>query len=118
MKNPAGNWTNHGGILWDVKKNPHFPHQDHMAMSGLQVDMILEWQLDTNGYFQAERVIRWPMLRTLPDDTHASLQRRINRMKVPHRFSLMVSPTHSWRSGVFKSMGTYLFKAIGKRIWK
>jgi hypothetical protein len=72
-----------GGILWDVKKNPHFPHQDHMAMSGLQVDMILEWQLDTNGYFQAERVIRWPMLRTLPDDTHASLQRRINDEGAP-----------------------------------
>ncbi len=66
------------GIQWDLKSKPYLPHQDHMAMSGLQVDMILEWQVDAEGHFSAERVIRWPMLRTLPDDTHASLQRRIN----------------------------------------
>jgi hypothetical protein len=52
-------------------------------MSGQAVDLILEWALDEKGHFAAERVIRWPMLRTLPDDTHASLQRRLADGQVP-----------------------------------
>ncbi|NQV33607.1 MAG: hypothetical protein HQ515_13025, partial [Phycisphaeraceae bacterium] len=67
-----------GGILWDLTDNARLPHKDHMAMSGRSVDMILEWTIDTDRHFSAERLIRWPMLRTLPDNTHASLQRRLS----------------------------------------
>lgn len=73
-----------GGILWNLQARSKYPHQDHMAMSGLKVDMILEWQLNEKGHFSAERVIRWPMLRTLPDDTHASLQRRVKDEGLPN----------------------------------
>ena len=66
-----------GSIFWDLESSDNLPHNDHMAMSGQSVDMILEWGIDSLGSFYANRLIRWPMLRTLPDDTHASLQRKL-----------------------------------------
>lgn len=65
-----------GAIVWDLESSDELPHNDHMAMSGQSVDMILEWGIDSQAGFYANRLIRWPMLRTLPDDTHASLQRK------------------------------------------
>lgn len=47
-------------------------------MSGRTVDLILEWSLDGDGVFHSTQLIRWPMLRTLPDNTHASLQRKLS----------------------------------------
>lgn len=66
-----------GEIVWNLDSKNALPHDDHIAMSGQFVDMILEWGLDESGSFYADRLIRWPMLRTLPDDTHASLQRKL-----------------------------------------
>ncbi|WP_200976447.1 hypothetical protein [Echinicola sp. 20G] len=66
-----------GGIVWDILEKEKIPHKDHMEMSGQKVDLILEWGIDSLGSFEATRVIRWPMLRTIPNDTHASLQREM-----------------------------------------
>ncbi len=73
------NWQlgEQGDIIWNINQYTVLPHADHMAMSGQSVDMILEWGVDSPGSFYADRLIRWPMLRTLPDDTHASLQRKM-----------------------------------------
>ncbi len=71
-------WALHprAGVTWDLSARPAVPHSDHLAMSGRKVDMILEWGVDERGHFSATRVIRWPMLRTVPNDTHASLELR------------------------------------------
>ena len=61
------------GITWGV--DSRLPHKDHIAMSGKSVDAIVEWSIDTNARLAVRRQIRWPMLRTIPDDTHASLSR-------------------------------------------
>ena len=66
-----------GDIVWNLKVDDTLPHKDHMAMSGQKVDMILEWGINSSGGFEAERLVRWPMLRTIPDNTHASLERRL-----------------------------------------
>ena len=50
--------------------------KDHFAMSGRTVDVIFEWTVSSNQAFSSSAFIRWPMLRTLPDDTHASLKDR------------------------------------------
>ena len=78
-------YSDKGTLEWlpDRDLTVHYPHEDHIAMSGFSVDMILEWQVDSNREFSATRVIRWPMLRTIPDDTHASLQRRLNDIDDP-----------------------------------
>ena len=67
-----------GRIHWDPEPGEALPHRDHMAMSGRTVDLILEWEVDAEQTFHATRVVRWPMLRTLPDDTHASLSRELD----------------------------------------
>ncbi|MCK5442436.1 MAG: hypothetical protein KAJ23_11135, partial [Maribacter sp.] len=32
-----------GAIVWNLDPNDVMPHEDHIAMSGQFVDMILEW---------------------------------------------------------------------------
>lgn len=71
------------GIEWPVEAETALPHADHFAMSGRTVDLILEWQVKAERGFAATRVVRWPMLRTLPDNTHASLQRKLDDAEVP-----------------------------------
>lgn len=75
-----------GGIYWNLRSNETLPHADHIAMSGQHVDLILEWNINSKGEFQATRVIRWPMLRTIPDDTHASLQKKLKDQDDPIPF--------------------------------
>jgi len=50
--------------------------KDHFAMAGRTADVIFEWAVATNQAFSSSAFIRWPMLRTLPDDTHAALKDR------------------------------------------
>ena len=75
--------TDDGGIEWDLSTYNAVPHKDHMAMSGRTVDMILEWEIDRDYAFSAVHLVRWPMLRTIPDDTHASLSRKLSTKKEP-----------------------------------
>ena len=57
--------------------------KDHFAMSGRTVDVIVEWAVGTNQAFSSSAFVRWPMLRTLPDDTHASLKERFHSKDEP-----------------------------------
>ena len=45
-------------------------------MSGLKVSTVLRYGVDANGSFMLNRSMVWPMLRTIPNNTHASLMRR------------------------------------------
>lgn len=45
-------------------------------MSGLRVSTVLRYGVDANGAFMLNRSMVWPMLRTIPNNTHASLMRR------------------------------------------
>lgn len=58
-------------IRWDIGND--IPHYDHIEMSGEQVSVVYRYGVDENGAFAMERSIVWPMLRTVPNDTHASL---------------------------------------------
>ncbi|MFD0895282.1 hypothetical protein KBB96_00015 [Luteolibacter ambystomatis] len=71
----APQWTvsKDGGITWQIKPE-HLPHGDHLEQSGKSVDAITNWDLDAQGHLKLTRSVRWPMLRTLPDNTHAALQ--------------------------------------------
>ncbi len=56
-------------------------------MTGEQVSVVLRWYLDQNATLQTERSLVFPMLRTLPNDTHASLMHRIG-VDVPSLISV------------------------------
>ncbi len=79
-------WTiNNSGINWQVNGS----HQDHLEFSGEQVSGIIYYGSDQQGNLTLKRKVVWPMLRTIPNDTHASLI---------HEFPLDVSPS-IWLDG-------------------
>lgn len=60
-----------GGIEWTVA--PGEEHQDQIEMSGRQVSLILTYGVRKDGTpFTGHQVV-FPSLRTVPNDTHASL---------------------------------------------
>ncbi|MCM1022245.1 MAG: hypothetical protein NC343_07595 [Muribaculum sp.] len=66
--------TDDGGICWIVGDS--LPHYDHIEMSGEKVSTVLRYGVNNEGCFSIERSVVWPMLRTVPNNTHASLTRR------------------------------------------
>jgi len=70
------------GITWRVNDI----HEDHIEMSGEQVSAIIYYGNDDKGRLTLKRKIVWPMLRTIPNDTHASFI---------HDFDLSITPTIS-----------------------
>ena len=63
-----------GGITWNI--DSRIPHYDHIEMSGEQISVVLRYGVDEEGAFVLERSFVWPLLRTIPNNTHASLMRR------------------------------------------
>ena len=65
-----------GVITWNVKAGDN-PHKDHIEMSGLKVSTVVRYGVAEDGSFIMNRGMVWPMLRTVPNDTHASLMRKM-----------------------------------------
>lgn len=63
-----------GTISWQIGNN--IPHDDHIEMSGKKISTVLRYGVAADGSFHATRSLVWPMLRTIPNNTHASLTRR------------------------------------------
>ena len=55
----------------------NIPYSDHMEMSGEMVSFVTRWNIDENKNFSQERSLVFPMLRTIPNNTHASLMQRM-----------------------------------------
>ncbi|MBN2513754.1 MAG: NPCBM/NEW2 domain-containing protein [Sedimentisphaerales bacterium] len=60
-------------IRWRVSEDTRLPHHDFVEMSGQQVSLVLYYDIDANRHLTLKRKLVWPMLRTIPNDTHASL---------------------------------------------
>ena len=71
------NMLSDGSIKWDIAHS-RLPHFDHIEMSGEQMAVILRYGVNADSSFKAERLMVWPMLRTIPNDTHASLRQRFS----------------------------------------
>lgn len=63
-----------GSISWPI--NDNITHDDHIEMSGKNISCVLRYGVSADGSFHATRSLVWPMLRTIPNNTHASLTRR------------------------------------------
>ena len=63
-----------GSISWHISNT--IPHSDHIEMSGKRISCVLRYGVTADGSFHATRSLVWPMLRTVPNNTHASLTRR------------------------------------------
>lgn len=64
------------GIVWRVD-SASLPHHDHIEMSGRQVSVVLRYGVNRDGSFVLNKGMVWPLLRTVPNNTHASLMRRL-----------------------------------------
>ncbi len=66
-------WTldNDGGIVWNMRQGA--AHQDQLEMSGRKVSLITTYGVDADSHLFLKRQIVFPLLRTMPNDTHASL---------------------------------------------
>ena len=54
------------------------PQSDHIEMSGKQVSVVLRYGVNADGAFVVNKSMVWPLLRTIPNNTHASLMRRFD----------------------------------------
>ena len=69
-------------IVWDVTSDK-IPHRDHIEMSGLKVSTVVRYGVEADGSFYLNRGMVWPMLRTIPNNTHASLMRKMGDEVMP-----------------------------------
>jgi len=60
-----------GGITWNIDNK--IPHKDHIEMSGKRISAVVSYGVNEDGSFFIKRDLVWPMLRTIPNNTHASL---------------------------------------------
>jgi hypothetical protein len=76
----ATRWTLEpdGGIAWTDFSPRRVPHNDHLEASGERVSTVFRYGVDEKGAFRLNRSVVWPMLRTIPNNTHASLTIRFD----------------------------------------
>ncbi|KAA6345374.1 hypothetical protein EZS27_007053 [termite gut metagenome] len=60
------------GILWEIKRNDK--HTDHIELSGKQMSVILTYGVDNDGLLFSEKLMIFPMLRTIPNETAGHLK--------------------------------------------
>lgn len=96
--------TDDGGIIWNVNEND--VHTDHIEMSGKQVSVILTYGTDKDGLLISNKHLVFPMLRTIPNDTHASLM---------HNWEADVEPTIKIDGRIIKEKVKSIYL---KGVWK
>ena len=81
----ATRWTlrDDGAIEWRVASDANLPHDDRIEASGEQLSTVLRYDVDAQGAFHINRSVVWPMLRTIPNNTHASLTLRFDFDPIP-----------------------------------
>jgi len=77
-QSPANRWTlsDPASISW--KPDANLPNRDHIEMSGKYISAVIRYGVNDDKSFWISRDIVWPMLRTIPNNTHASLIRTFN----------------------------------------
>jgi len=72
-------------IEWPAAKVTSLPkpHSDHIEMSGLRASTIVQYGADRDGSLLLWRRAVWPMLRTIPNNTGASLQQAFGPADLP-----------------------------------
>lgn len=71
MASPRWSIAGHHAVEWDGQQGG-LPHGDHVEMSGRRAAVVYYWNVDKEGRFSVDRHLVFPLLRNLPDNTHAS----------------------------------------------
>lgn len=62
-----------GSISWLI--HDRLPHKDHIETSGKYISAVIRYGVNADHSLFLQRDLVWPMLRTVPNNTHASLTR-------------------------------------------
>jgi hypothetical protein len=97
------NLTKDNAIEWKVKQNDS--HLDHIEMSGFYTSAIVYYGVE-KGVLKQKTKLVFPMLRTIPNDTHASLihdfeSDTFDKLKVNGK-SIIEYPSHFYHKGIIK----------------
>ena len=71
--------VNNGKIRWDVAADGCLPHEDHIEMSGQKCSLWVQYGVDENRELTLKQTVVYPVLRTIPNNTHASLMWECDR---------------------------------------
>lgn len=63
-----------GRLVWNISDST-LPHSDFIESSGAKISVILDYGVNESGRLSLRRKCVWPMLRMVPNNTHASLIR-------------------------------------------
>ena len=64
-------------VQWNTSRGD-LPYYDHIEMSGLRASVVYYWGVDEKKKFHMDRHLVFPMLRTIPNNTHASWMPRLD----------------------------------------
>jgi hypothetical protein len=109
QKNQRWEINTDGSITWNIHKQ--LPHDDHIEMSGKRIACVLRYGVNSDSSFYATRSLVWPMLRTIPNNTHASLTRRFKQ----DGFDLITinyKPVENEKVNSITLNGTLLIKSV------
>jgi hypothetical protein len=65
--------SNSTSIRWNAEEG--LPYSDHIEMSGKFISAVVRYSVNADQSLIVQRDLVWPMLRTIPNNTHASLIR-------------------------------------------
>ncbi len=63
-------------ITWQVREGE--AHSDHIEMAGKRLATVLRYGVNKEGSFKLNKSLVWPMLRTIPNNTHGNVIRRFD----------------------------------------
>ncbi len=98
-----------GGITWLVK-DPEVK-RDHIEMSGKYISTVIRYGVNDDQSFYCSRDIVWPMLRTIPNNTHASLTRSFN-LDLIKMISINKRLVHEDKVNEISLNGTIIVKSV------
>lgn len=69
--NASNRWIVDGdGITW--RPSEDIPHSDYLEMTGFRTSLLLRYGVAADGSFSLSKTMVFPLMRTIPDNTHAS----------------------------------------------
>lgn len=80
-QSPRWAFAGDGGIRWAVRASP--AHTDHIEMSGKQLSAIITYGTNEQQELLLKKQLVFPMLRTIPNNTHASLKTNFDGTELP-----------------------------------
>jgi hypothetical protein len=80
-QSPRWAFARDGGIRWVVGASP--AHTDHIEMSGKQLSAIITYGVNDQRELLVKKQLVFPMLRTIPNNTHASLKTDFDGTELP-----------------------------------